>query len=351
MTALPRAQRRWASHEMAREEPRHCAAPSAHANAVQEFLCESESWSFLMFLYARRSANQASAVIHLRHRKYTADTWMSTVEVRPDTCLVSRYLETKPKCSSPTMLDEDHDSADVLRTMHRSTGRLSAVQSGIKEHKNDHDSDSHRNSWTRSRALMARRNAAVPRRAFHATPIFAARAEGAASRTSTATTILILPAASGASTWVTALRASCLPWRDQLDRFLHVCFSVTTYESYIAVAEKTERPGSRQICEENSFADTGAKPFENSIKIARAYTKRPAGDFVSKTLSMPHTAHDVADEQDPSLYRPLRTVRQRYLRIPFAYPYRSEQGASAATFGALLGRCFKRLSPRNPSPR
>ena len=50
----------------------------------------------------------------------------------------------------------------------------------------------------RSRELMARRTAAVPRGPFHATPVFVARRPGARSWTSTATSCSTSRAASAA---------------------------------------------------------------------------------------------------------------------------------------------------------
>jgi len=60
----------------------------------------------------------------------------------------------------------------------------------------------------------------------------------------------------------------------QLKRFTHTCYQVVPYESYIALAEKlnTLTPGNH--AKKTALFSTGAEAVENSIKIARAYTKR-----------------------------------------------------------------------------
>lgn len=62
----------------------------------------------------------------------------------------------------------------------------------------------------------------------------------------------------------------------QLERFTHTAYQVVPYEDYISLAEKlNERvpgPGDKKT----AFFTTGAEAVENAIKIARAYTQRPA---------------------------------------------------------------------------
>jgi 4-aminobutyrate aminotransferase/(S)-3-amino-2-methylpropionate transaminase len=64
--------------------------------------------------------------------------------------------------------------------------------------------------------------------------------------------------------------------RSQAERFTHGCFHVTPYELYLRVAEKLAAvapvPAPRKVLLVNS----GAEGVENAVKIARAYTKRPA---------------------------------------------------------------------------
>src|ERR1700731_2477212 len=89
-----------------------------------------------------------------------------------------------------------------------------------------------------SKALMKRREAAVPRGPYHATPIFAARAEGAVIEVVEGSKLLDFAAGIG---WLNSGHRPAQiesAVRQQLENDLHLCFSVTPYEGYIAVAEK-----------------------------------------------------------------------------------------------------------------
>ncbi len=61
--------------------------------------------------------------------------------------------------------------------------------------------------------------------------------------------------------------------QDQLDKFIHICFMVSPYESYLKLAEEMSKitPGRLQ---KSIFLNSGSEAIENAVKIARAYTKR-----------------------------------------------------------------------------
>jgi len=76
---------------------------------------------------------------------------------------------------------------------------------------------------------------------------------------------------------------------EQIERFTHACFQVTPYESYVALAERLNRVVPGVTPKKTIFLSTGAEAVENSVKIARAYTGRPAviafsGGFHGRTL-------------------------------------------------------------------
>ena len=64
--------------------------------------------------------------------------------------------------------------------------------------------------------------------------------------------------------------------REQVGKFLHMCFGVTPYESYIALAEKLNALAPISGPKKTFFVNSGAECVENAVKIARSYTKRPA---------------------------------------------------------------------------
>src|SRR5262244_574339 len=194
----------------------------------------------------------------------------------------------------------------------------------------------------KSRALMERRNAAVARGPFHSTPIFAAKAEGVVIEDVDGNRYLDFAGGIGCLNIGHRDGRVLNALRKQLDQFLHVCFSVTPYESYIAVAEKLNALAPGKFAKKTVLVNSGAEAVENAIKIARAYTKRPAvicfeDAFHGRTLmamSLTSTPHPYK-----AGFEPMATDIHR---IPFAYAYRSQRGATAETFAGYLEDAFKR---------
>ena len=60
----------------------------------------------------------------------------------------------------------------------------------------------------------------------------------------------------------------------QLEHFTHTCYQVVPYESYVRLAERVNEAAPIKATTKTTFFTTGAEAVENSIKIARAYTKR-----------------------------------------------------------------------------
>ena len=195
----------------------------------------------------------------------------------------------------------------------------------------------------KSRALMARREAAVPRGPAHATPIFAARAEGAVIEDVDGNRYIDFAGGIGCLNFGHRAPRVLSAVREQLDKFLHVCFSVTPYEGYIAVAEKLNALTPGRFAKKTLLVNSGAEAVENAIKIARAFTKRPAvicfeDAFHGRTLlamSLTSKTHPYKAGFEP--------FASDVYRIPFAYPYRNAPGTSAEEFAHHLEDAFKRV--------
>ena len=128
----------------------------------------------------------------------------------------------------------------------------------------------------KSRALMERRREAVTRGVYHATPVFAARAEGAVIEDVDGNRFLDFAGGIGCNNAGHRAEPVLRRVRAQLDRYMHTCFSVAPYEPYVALAERLNKlvPGDFQ--KKTFLCNTGAEAVENAVKFARAYTKRPA---------------------------------------------------------------------------
>src|SRR6185437_6656613 len=130
--------------------------------------------------------------------------------------------------------------------------------------------------------------------------------------------------------------------RRQIERFLHTCFMVTPYESYVKLAERLNALAPGDFPKKTLLLNSGAEAVENAVKIARAYTRRPAvicfEDAVhGRTLlamSLTSKTHPYKAGFEP--------FASDVYRIPFAYPYRGENGATAETFAHALENAFKR---------
>ena len=174
----------------------------------------------------------------------------------------------------------------------------------------------------RSKALAQRSANAVARGVSQITPIFVESASGALIEDVDGNRFLDLAGGIGClnvgqrdADVVSAIHA-------QADRFLHTCFMVTPYESYIALAERLNAlaPGASQ--KKTIILSSGAEAVENGIKIARAYTKRPAvicfeDGFHGRTLlALSLTSKTVPYKAG---FEPFASD---IYRVPYAYCYR-----------------------------
>jgi 4-aminobutyrate aminotransferase/(S)-3-amino-2-methylpropionate transaminase len=131
-------------------------------------------------------------------------------------------------------------------------------------------------SSAQNAALGARRSASVARGVSIAHPIFVERASGAKLWDVEGRPyydfvggIGVLNAGHGNPAIVDAIQA-------QAEAFTHLCFQVTSYESYVAVAERLNVVAPGPSRKKTLLVTTGAEATENAIKIARAHTNRSA---------------------------------------------------------------------------
>ena len=174
----------------------------------------------------------------------------------------------------------------------------------------------------KSRELLVRRQAAVPRGVWHATSIFAARAEGAMLEDVDGNRLLDFAGGIGVINVGHREPGVVAAIRKQLDDFIHTCFSVAPYEEYLAVAEKLNSLTPGKFPKKTMLVNSGAEAVENAIKISRAYTHRPAvicfeDAFHGRTMltmSLTSKTHPYKAGFEP--------FASDIYRVPFAYCYR-----------------------------
>ncbi len=178
----------------------------------------------------------------------------------------------------------------------------------------------------RSQALMKRREAAVARGVFHSTPVFAARAEGAVVDDVDGNRFLDFAGGIGCVNVGHRAEPVLARVRAQLDRFMHTCFSVAPYESYVRLAERLNQTVPGNFAKKTLLVNTGAEAVENAIKIARAYTKRPAvicfdDAFHGRTMLALSLTSKVRPYKEGFAPFP-----SDIYRVPYAYCYRCAFG-------------------------
>jgi 4-aminobutyrate aminotransferase/(S)-3-amino-2-methylpropionate transaminase len=189
---------------------------------------------------------------------------------------------------------------------------------------------------------MARREAAIPRGPANATPIFAARADGAVIEDVDGNRYIDFAGGIGCLNIGHRSPRVISAIREQLEKYLHLCFAVTPYEGYVAVAEKLNTLAPGNFAKKTILVNSGAEAIENAVKIARAYTKRPAvicfeDAFHGRTLltmSLTSKTHPYKAGFQP--------FASDIYRIPFAYPYRNASGATSEDFAHHLKDAFTR---------
>src|SRR5580698_9910442 len=194
----------------------------------------------------------------------------------------------------------------------------------------------------RSIALMKRREAAVPRAPYNTMPIFTASAAGATLTDVDGNRYIDFAGGIGCLNIGHQAPRVTAAIKEQLEKHLHLCFAVTPYEGYIAVAEKLNALAPGNFAKKTILLNTGAEAVENSVKIARAYTKRPAiicfeDAFHGRTLmamTLTSKAHPYKAGFEP--------LASDVYRIPYAYEYRAEGEATDEAFAHHLENAFKR---------
>ena len=92
-----------------------------------------------------------------------------------------------------------------------------------------------------SRALLERRARAVPRGVPAVTPIAIVHAEGAVLTDADGNRLIDFAGGIGVVNTGHRHRGVVEAVREQLDRYTHVCFPVSTYEPYVELAERLNR--------------------------------------------------------------------------------------------------------------
>jgi 4-aminobutyrate aminotransferase/(S)-3-amino-2-methylpropionate transaminase len=142
----------------------------------------------------------------------------------------------------------------------------------------------------KARAMLERRDNAVPSAIRCAYPIVIKRGEGAMIEDVDGNIFLDWVGGVGVMNIGYSHPDAVAAVKEQADKFFHGMMNIVTHEPYVACAEKLNSivpvRGDRK---KTMFANSGAEAIENAVKIARSFTGRPnvivfSGAFHGRTL-------------------------------------------------------------------
>ncbi|WP_025735957.1 4-aminobutyrate--2-oxoglutarate transaminase [Mycobacterium genavense] len=174
----------------------------------------------------------------------------------------------------------------------------------------------------KSLELDKRRTSAVSAGVGVSLPVFVARAGGGIVEDVDGNRLIDLGSGIAVTTIGNSAPHMVEAVREQVAEFTHTCFMVTPYESYVAVAEELNRitPGSGE--KRSVLFNSGAEAVENSVKIARSYTRKTAvaafdHAYHGRTnMAMALTAKSMPYKSGFGPFAP------EIYRAPMSYPYR-----------------------------
>jgi len=180
----------------------------------------------------------------------------------------------------------------------------------------------------KSREILERRQRAVAGGLAKATDVVAARAEGVLVHDVDGNTLMDFAGGIG-----TLAVGHCLPAvveaiRSQAEKLVFVCDLVATQEPYIRLAELLNQIAPGDFVKKTLLGTSGAEAIENAIKLARAYTGRPAvitfeGAYHGRTLlTMSLTSRYDLFKKGFGPFAP------EIYRVTAPYPYRRPDGLS-----------------------
>jgi 4-aminobutyrate aminotransferase/(S)-3-amino-2-methylpropionate transaminase len=182
----------------------------------------------------------------------------------------------------------------------------------------------------KSRALVARRDAAMPPGASKLTPIAVARAHGSVVTDVDGNQFIDLAGGIGTLAVGHTPPAVVEAIQQQAAELVHMCAIVATYEGPVALAERLNALAPGNIPRKTVLMNSGAEALETAVHISRSYTKRQAvvvfdGSYHGRTnLTMAMTSKFALFKKGFGPFAP------EVYRFPFPNVYRRPGGMTEA---------------------
>lgn len=128
----------------------------------------------------------------------------------------------------------------------------------------------------KSLAMLERRKNALPAGLAKSTEIVVVKAEGGVVWDADGNTLLDFAGGIGMINVGHRPEQVVNAIKMQLDKYIHTCSLVTTFEPYIELAEMLNRLTPGDFTKKTLLCNTGTEAVENAVMLAKYYTKRPA---------------------------------------------------------------------------
>lgn len=183
-----------------------------------------------------------------------------------------------------------------------------------------------------SRDILARRETAIPQGNAKLTPISIASAHGSLVRDVDGNQFIDLAGGIGVLAVGHTPDQVVEALQRQAGELIHMCAIVSTYESFVAVAEKLNSIAPGDFAKKTVLMNTGAEAVETAVHIARSYQKRQGivvfqGAYHGRTnLTMSMTSKFNLFKKGFGPFAP------EVYRFPFPNVYRRPPGMSEESF-------------------
>jgi len=178
----------------------------------------------------------------------------------------------------------------------------------------------------KNESLLNERNKHVPQGPFNVHPIFVEKAKGAMITDVEGKEYIDFAGGIGVNNVGHCDDEVLKAVQDQIQKYIHTCFHVVMYESYVELAKRLNEITPGNFPKKTMFANSGAEAVENAVKIARHATGRQAtiafeDAFHGRTL----LALSLTSKMKPYKFGFAPYAPEIY-RMPYAYCYRCAFG-------------------------
>jgi 4-aminobutyrate aminotransferase/(S)-3-amino-2-methylpropionate transaminase len=174
--------------------------------------------------------------------------------------------------------------------------------------------------------LLKERNIHIPQGPFNVHPIFVEKAKGAIITDIEGKEYIDFAGGIGVINIGHCDEEVVKAAQDQIQKYIHTCFHIVMYESYIELAKRLNAMTPGTFPKKTMLVNSGAEAVENAIKIARHATGRPSviafeDAFHGRTL----LALSLTSKMKPYKFGFAPYAPEIY-RMPYAYCYRCAFG-------------------------